>query len=452
MNIKGKQILVVGLGKSGESLAQFLTARGASVTVTDHSPAETLGDAVKRLGALPVKLELGGHDVRSFTRADLIVLSPGVPHTIAPVREARKSGIPVIGEIEFAARFIDTPIVAVTGTNGKSTVTRLIGRMVEQSGLKVFVGGNIGTPLISYADSPDADVVVAEISSFQLDTIIDFRPRVGVLLNITPDHLDRYADLAAYGASKGRVFENQGPEDTAVLNAADPMIMAVTETIRSRKCLFNTNGPAPCGAWIMDDGIALSFPGKGELRIPESKIPMAGRHNRENVAAAALAALAAGGTEKGVIDAVSTFALDPHRIEYVGMVGGVAYYDDSKGTNVDAVVRAIEAVRAPVVLIAGGRDKMGGYDALREPVRRSVRTLIVIGEAAGNIAASLGDVVETRRAQTMAEAVRMASESASPGDAVLLSPACSSFDMYESYAHRGNDFQNAVRALQEKSA
>jgi len=446
--IKGKKIVVVGLGKSGEALARFLATRGAVVTLTDRSPAETVADAVKRLGGVPITFELGGHSVEAFTRADLIILSPGVPHTIAPVRAAIAAGVPVIGEIEFAARFIRTPIVAVTGTNGKSTVTQLVAGMLAMSGLSVFVGGNIGTPLIAYADSPmAADVVVAEISSFQLDTIVDFRPRVGVLLNITADHLDRYDYFAAYGASKGRLFENMGPEDTAVLNAADPMIMAVTETIDARKCLFDIDGPAPCGGWITPAGVTLRFPGTSEMHIPESAIPLVGRHNRENVAAAGLAALAAGATAKGIVDAVSGFSPDRHRIEYVATKGGVNYYDDSKGTNVDAVVRAIEAVPGPVVLIAGGRDKGGGYDALREPVRRSVKFLVVLGEAAGNIASGLGDLVETRHAGSMADAVRLAAGAAVSGDTVLLSPACSSFDMYESYAHRGDDFQNAVRSL-----
>lgn len=452
MDVKGKHTVVFGLGKTGEAVVRFLLAREARVTVTDGSPAHLLGDAAERMGRLPVVMKLGGHDDSACETADLIVLSPGVPHTLPCLERARKAGIPVIGEIELAGRYIDAPIVAITGTNGKSTVTRLGGRMLKQSGKSVFVGGNLGRPLIDHLnDHAPADVVVAEVSSFQLDTIVHFRPKVGVLLNITPDHLDRYADFDAYAASKASVFKNQAAGDTAILNAADPVVSRVTQNIKSRRCPFNEKHLKQCSAVVSDDGIRIAMPEAGEMEIDKGLVNLPGRHNLENTAAAALAALAAGASEKGILSALKTFDADPHRLEYVAAINGVSYYDDSKGTNVAAAARAVQALGAPVILIAGGRDKYGGYEALREPVARYVKALIVMGEAAETIDQAMTGLVETRRAGSMAEAVKIAAGVSQPGDKVLLSPACASFDMYRSYAERGRDFQKAVRSLEKKA-
>lgn len=445
MDPEGKHITVVGLGKTGQAMAQFLYRRGAKVTVTDSAPEADLGEAPARLRGMGVCLELGGHGEKAFKNVDLIALSPGVPHTIWFLKEARNSGIPVMGEIELASRFIDTFLVAVTGTNGKSTVTRLTAEMLEKSGKKVFVGGNLGTPLISYADSGmDADVAVAEISSFQLDTVETFRPEVGVLLNITADHLDRYPSLYAYGVSKAGLFKRQKSGDTAVINAADPLIMELTKDIPARRCSFNAERGTDCGAWFDKDSIYINPAGSRTVKISYSDIPLVGRHNHENVAAAALAAFAAGATRDGVREGVRKFKPDPHRLQWVASINGVDYYDDSKATNVDAVCRAVEAVKYPAVLILGGRDKGGGYGGLKEPVRRRVKALVLLGEAADTIEKELGGIVETRRAGSMDEAVRQAGMLSVAGGTVLLSPACSSFDMYEDYARRGEDFQRAV--------
>lgn len=448
MELAGKHITVVGLGKTGQALAGFLLHRGAVVTVSDSAPEQSLGDVPGALRQAGVRVELGRHGPDVFENADLIVLSPGVPHDIEPVRAARMAGVPVTGEIELAARFITTPVVAVTGTNGKSTVTRLIGLMLEKSGRSAFVGGNLGTPLISYADgAQDADVVVAEISSFQLDTAETFHPEVGVLLNITADHLDRYPDLRAYGESKAKLFSEQTGGDTAVLNAADPLVMELTENINSRRCLFNSDAGGECRAWIDGSMINICTPDAGKAVIAGSDVFLPGRHNLENTAAAALAALAAGANLKGVLDGLRDFNPDPHRMQWVACINGVNYYDDSKATNVDAVARALEAMDPPVVLILGGRDKGGGYGGLAETIRRHAKALVVMGEAADTISRELGGIVETRRALSMDEAVAEAGGLASEKGTVLLSPACASFDMYESYALRGEDFQRAVLSL-----
>ncbi|MFP4193763.1 MAG: UDP-N-acetylmuramoyl-L-alanine--D-glutamate ligase [Desulfosalsimonas sp.] len=448
MELNGKHITVAGLGSTGRALAYFLLRRGAEVTVSDSAPEKTLSDVPVKLRQAGAKLELGGHLPRTFEQSDLVVLSPGVPHTIAPVEAARRAGVPVIGEIELAARFITTPVVAVTGTNGKSTVTRLIALMLEESGLSVFAGGNLGTPLISYADGHhEKDVVVAEISSFQLDTAETFHPAVGVLLNITADHLDRYPDLKSYGQSKAKLFARQTEDDVAVLNAEDELIMELTRNIRARSCLFNISSRTECGARIERGGICLFTPGGGRVKIECGDSFPPGRHNLENAAAAALAAFSAGADFESIGAGLREFVSDPHRMQRVACINGVDYYDDSKGTNVDAVIRAVEAVQPPVILILGGRDKGGGYKDLTEVIQRRVKAMVLMGEAADSIDRELGGIVETRRAVSMKEAVARAAELASAGGTVLFSPACASFDMYENYARRGEDFQRAVHSV-----
>ncbi|MFW5874688.1 MAG: UDP-N-acetylmuramoyl-L-alanine--D-glutamate ligase [bacterium] len=447
MELKGKHITVAGLGRTGQSLAYFLLRRGAGVTVSDNAPEKILPEVQAKLRQAGAKLELGRHESSAFEQADLVVLSPGVPHTIAPVEAARRAGVPVIGEIELAARFITTPVVAVTGTNGKSTVTRLTGLMLEKSGLSVFVGGNLGTPLISYADgAQEADVVVAEISSFQLDTAETFHPAVGVLLNITADHLDRYQDLRSYGQSKAKLFAQQTEDDIAVLNAKDKLVMELARNIKARRCLFNLSAPAQCGARIKEKEINLFTTGRGGTRIECGDNFPPGRHNLENAAAAALAAFSAGASFEGIAAGLREFVPDPHRMQCVACINSVDYYDDSKATNVDAVIRAVEAVRPPVILILGGRDKGGGYKGLTQVIQGRVKAMVLMGEAADCIEREFGGIVETRRAASMDDAVAQAAELAPPGGTVLLSPACSSFDMYENYADRGEDFQRAVRS------
>ena len=432
MNLKNKKVLVVGLGISGLAVARFLKKRGAVVTVTDMSVEESLSDYAREIRAMGIRLELGIHIIKTFESAELIVISPGVPHTIKPVKKAIERGIPVIGEIELASRFIGEPVIAITGTNGKTTTTRLLGKMLEYSGIKVFVAGNIGNPLIEYVDIREkAEILVVEVSSFQLDTIDMFRPKIGVLLNIAEDHLDRYPDFAAYAASKGRLFKNQKKSDTAVLNRADLLVGEVTGKIDHKKIYFSDQA---------DNGSAL-------VALNLANEAFAAGHNKENVYAAASAALEAGGNLDGIQAALDTFKADPHRLEYIITINDVMFYDDSKATNIAAVARALEFFDKPVSLIMGGRDKGGDYLTLRGVVEKHVKKLVVIGEAKEKIISALGDAVNAEQASSIEEAVSAAYKSAEPGDAVLLSPACSSFDMFKSYKERGNRFRMAARSL-----
>jgi UDP-N-acetylmuramoylalanine--D-glutamate ligase len=453
MEIANKQILVVGLARTGIATARFLRRRGATVRATDMAAEAALGPGVAELRALDIDLALGGHRVEDFTAADLIVLSPGVPHTLAPLQAARGRGVPVIGEVELAARFIREPIVAVSGTNGKTTVTELLGRMLEASGRRVFVGGNIGRPLIGYVDGGQtADVVVAEISSFQLDTIATFRPAVGVLLNITDDHLDRYTGFAAYARSKMRLFENQTAQDTAVLNGADPVIRAQAAAIRSRRLFYNTAEDSENCAAVSGTALALRRPGREAARLDLAPFRLRGPHNLENACAAALAALAAGASPSGIQQALSAFAPLPHRIESVAVVNGVEYVNDSKATNVDAVLRALDCFATPVVLIMGGLDKGGNFQLLETAVRRRAKALVLVGKASDTIRAAIGGLVPTVQAPDMAAAVGAAAGRAVSGDVVLLSPGCASFDMYPNYQARGEDFRQAVQRLNKMNA
>ena len=468
MQLAGKKILVVGLGATGVATASLLCKRGAVVTATDSDPEAGLRPEALALREKGVRLELGGNQPQSFETADLVVISPGVPHEAAPIDRSRELGIPVLGEVELAARFIKEPIVAITGTNGKTTTTTLVGEMLRRSGMDVFVGGNIGTPLISYADSGEkAGVVVAEISSFQLDTIDRFRPKVAVLLNIAEDHLDRYPDFDAYVRSKGRIFENQGPADFAVLNGADSRVTEMARDIVGRKLFFYRADAVPQhtgaeDAVITDAAIVFhtrlgqSEPHSTaaqnkvgtEATVPCSAIKLFGRHNIENAAAAALAALAAGGRLSAVRDTLQQFGGLPHRLEFVAAMAGVRYYDDSKATNIDAVRRAIECFSAPIVLLLGGRNKRGDFRLLKESLRRRVKQVVVFGEAGDEIAAALNGAATVNRAGSMTEVVATTGRIASPGDVVLLSPGCVASDMYENYARRGEDFRRNVENLE----
>ena len=377
-----------------------------------------------------------------------------MPHTIGPLARARQRGVPVIGEIELASRYIRAPIVAVSGTNGKTTTTELLGRMLASSGKRVFVGGNIGNPLIEIAERDgELDAVVAEISSFQLDTTERFNPHVAVLLNISPDHLDRYPSVADYAASKARMFQNQGPDDFAICHGGDLLVQSQSDAIRSQRLNFYTqpppgNGAAP-GAIITPRQIAITIPGEIDGRIDLTRTSLMGPHNRENIAAATLAALVCGANLGGVQKAVDDFQSLAHRLEPVGTVKAVHFVNDSKATNVDAVIRALECFDRPVVLIMGGRNKGYDFAPLYTPIRQRAKKLIVIGEAREQIVSALGKAptegVET--ASDMDHAVRRAFAAAHAGDIVLLSPACSSFDMFANYAERGEAFRRSVGAL-----
>jgi len=467
MELAQRNIVVVGLGVTGVAVARFLRNRGAAVIVTDMASKSDLGSKVQEFQASGISLELGGHRSETFTKADLIVLSPGVSHTIKPVLQARDQGVPVIGEIELASRYIRQPVVAVTGTNGKTTTTELLGDMLLRSGLNVFVGGNIGRPLIDYADgNQEADVIVAEISSFQLDTIETFKPHVAVLLNITADHLDRYPDFETYAASKIRLFENQQADDIAVLNGSDPLVRSLTERIKSQKLYYDSLNNHEEGALYNEKRITFRFKDSSrsgiqfripnsEFRIPASldlsSIKLTGRHNLENACAAGLAALAAGGQPDAIQGTLNQYQGSAHRMEYVATIDDVDFYNDSKATNVAAVMRAVECFSRPVVLIMGGLDKGGNFKELREVVARHVKKLFILGRATDLIRTALEDTASTATVISMADAAQQAFQAGSPGDVVLLSPGCASFDMYDNYAQRGNDFKESVATLKRKN-
>ena len=448
MSFQNKKVLVVGLARTGLAVARFLKHRGAEVTATDLKNEDELGAHAQEARNIGISLKLGAHDVESFTGSDLIVVSPGVPDKTTPLELARRAGIPVIGEVELAFRHITEPIVAITGTNGKTTATSLVGEMLKASGREVFVGGNIGAPLIEHIDSGKrAEMIVAEISSFQLDTIETFRPKVGVLLNITEDHLDRYDDFSDYVRSKGRLFENQDSTDVAVLNNMDPTVSELESLIGSQRLYFNVDSPEVHGAMIQGKEMTCSLPGKSSVVLSLEKFRLKGEHNFENAAAASLAALVAGADQAGVQTALDTFEGLHHRLEYVNKVGGVLYYNDSKATNVDAVKRSLESFDSDVILIMGGRDKGGSYALLEELIKERVKRLIVIGEAREKILNALGRLTTSEEAKSIDEAVDLAHKEAVPGDVVLLAPGCSSFDMFTDYAERGETFCKAVRRL-----
>lgn len=447
--LSGRRVVVVGMGRSGRACVRFLDRRGARVTAADARSPGTLGDVAEDLANRNIPLVAGPHPSDLLDDADLVVVSPGVPHTLPSLEEARRRGVPVIGELELAARFLGDPIAAVTGTNGKTTVTTLLGDMLRASGRSVFVGGNIGTPLIAYADAGGPrDRLVVEVSSFQLDTIDRFHPHVAVLLNISDDHLDRYPDFDAYVRSKGRIFRNMGPADVGVIHAGDPHVVDAAAGARCRFLEFRRGARRP-GRAVRDGGRMHLDAGDRGMALELARWTPAGEHNLENLAAAALAALAAGATPAGIQAATDAFRGLPHRLETVAEIGGVRYVNDSKGTNVDAVARALAAFDTPILLIMGGRGKGGGYEALWTPVARRVRRLVVTGEAAPEVARSLGPACAggVAEAADLSEAVQLAAESAQPGDVVLLSPGGSSFDAYGSYGERGEDFRRAVEGL-----
>jgi UDP-N-acetylmuramoylalanine--D-glutamate ligase len=448
LNFENKKVLVVGLAKTGLAVARFVKDRGAQVTASDLREKGELGSCAQEALTMGITLELGAHKIETFTDPDLIVVSPGVPDRIIPLEAARRAGVPVIGEVELASRYIKELIVAITGTNGKTTTTSLIGEMLKASGRKVFVGGNIGAPLIDYLNSgTHADVIVAEISSFQLDTIESFRPKVGVLLNITEDHLDRYSDFRDYVRSKGRLFKNQESTDVAVLNRIDPAVSELESGIRPQKLYFNINSDTLDGAEVRGKEMICRLSGKVPVILSLANFGLRGEHNLENAAAASLAALAAGGDRAGIQTALDTYEGLHHRLEYVRSVNGVQYYNDSKATNVDAVKRSLESFHSPVILIMGGRDKGGSYTALKELIKKRVKRLIAVGEAGEKILNALDGLTHGEGTSTLEDAVHLAHQAAAPGDVVLLSPGCSSFDMFTDYAERGEVFVRAVEDL-----
>jgi len=448
MELNDKRVLVVGLGKSGVASALFLKSRGARVTVSDSKPEAELRREILLLLEHGIAVETGGHGDRTFRDQDLIVVSPGVPFDAPQLVQARSLGEKVIGEIELAAQFLSGPLVAITGANGKTTTTTLAGEILTAARLLVLVGGNIGTPAITFVDqSTPKTWIVLEVSSFQLETIVDFHPRIAVILNITPDHLDRHKTFANYIDAKARIFENQGPEDFTVLNADDPTTVDLAERTLAQRFLFSRKKEIGIGAFVRGTHIFFRDSQREREIMPLNDIPLKGAHNLENVLAAISVGMLTGCQPEQIRSAIQNFKAVEHRLEFVAKVAGVDYYNDSKATNVDAAIKALESFPANIHLILGGKDKGSDYALLNDLLRERVKRVYTIGAAAGKIESHIHGAAEIDHAETLETAVQRASASAVAGDIVLLAPACSSFDQFQNYEHRGSVFKEAVRSL-----
>ena len=448
MELKDKRVLVVGLGKSGVASALFLKSRGARVTVSDSKPEAELRNEILQLLEHGITIETGGHGERTFRGQDLIVVSPGVPFDATQLVQARNLGEPVIGEVELAARFLAGPIVAITGANGKTTTTSLAGEIIAAGKFPTLVGGNIGTPAISLVDAAGPSTwTVLEVSSFQLETIVQFRPRIAVILNITPDHLDRHKTFENYLNAKARVFENQRGDDFTVLNADDAATAGLAERTLAQLFWFSRKKEIQKGAFVR--GTQIYFrDGHGERDVMAlGDVPLKGAHNLENVLAGVSIGMLAGCKPEEIREAVKNFKAVEHRLEFVAQVGGVSYYNDSKATNVDATIKALESFPANIHLILGGKDKGSDYTVLNELLRERVKRVYTIGAAAEKIESQIKGAAEIEHSETLENAVRVASGAAVEGDVVVLAPACASFDQFQSYEHRGRVFKEIVRAL-----
>lgn len=448
MELAGKRVLVVGLGRSGVASALFLQARGAQVTVSDAKSEEQLREQIPTLLDAGIAVETGAHGERTFRNQDLIVVSPGVPVDAEPLVQARALGQPVIGEIELASQFLAGPIVAITGSNGKTTTTTLIGEIIAAGGFKTLVGGNIGTAAISLvAQATPETAVVLEVSSFQLETIRSFRPKVAVVLNITPDHLDRHRTFAAYVDAKARIFENQQAGDFAVLNADDSTCVELASRTRAQVFWFSRAREMDPGASVRDGEVVFRRNGSAQAVIAVSEIPLKGSHNLENVLAAVCAGTLMGCAPEKIRAAIVNFRAVEHRLEYVATIRGVEYYNDSKATNVDATIKALQSFPANIHLILGGKDKGSDYTTLNALLRERVKTVYTIGAAAEKIQSQIKGTTQIVSSGAIEAAVKHASAAAQPGDVVLLAPACASFDQFQSYEHRGRVFKELVRQL-----
>jgi UDP-N-acetylmuramoylalanine--D-glutamate ligase len=448
MDLKDKRVLVVGLGKSGVASALFLKERGARVTVSDTKSPDQLRDEIPVLLDHGITVETGGHGERTFRGQDLIVVSPGVPVDAAPLVQARAAGEPVIGEIELAAQNLSGEIVAITGSNGKTTTTTLAGEILAAGGFPVSVGGNIGTPAISLVERATRQtIVVLEVSSFQLETIQTFRPKVAVVLNVTPDHLDRHRTFQTYVDAKTRIFENQQASDFAVLNEDDPTCRTLRDRTRAQVFWFSRKKQVQQGACVRD-GRIFFLDGKSQREVMlVSEVPLKGAHNVENVLAGVCAGALMGCEPAKIRQAIQNFKAVEHRLEYVATIKGVEYFNDSKATNVDATIKALESFPKNIHLILGGKDKGSDYTVLNDLLRERVKRVYTIGAAAEKIESHIKGAAEVVHAETLENAIRRASAVAERGDVVLLAPACASFDQFQSYNHRGRVFKEVVQAL-----
>ena len=443
-SVSGQRVVVVGAARSGVAAAHLLIARGASVVLTDTRETIEPADELRRAG---VVLELGGHRAETLNSADLIVLSPGVSPRQADVATARAAGVPVIGEVELASRWLAGRIVAITGTKGKSTTTTLIGLMLAEGGLKAAVGGNIGVPLSAQVAASTPDVIhVIEASSFQLETTEQFRPWIAVLLNLSADHLDRHESIEEYAAAKGRIFANQQADDFAVVNVDDAPSLALART-RARLVPLSPSAAIDDGIVVTPEVIAHRRAGVDTPLVPVSAVRLLGRHLLTDVAAAAAVAEIAGVGPEAMVRAVEGFTGLEHALEPVSSIQGVGFVNDSKATNIESAARAIESIDQGLVVILGGRFKGGDFGALRAPLVARQASVVAIGEAAPLVTAALATSVPVRDAASMDDAVRLGFAMAPPGGTVLLAPACASFDMFVDYAERGRRFKDAVARL-----
>ncbi len=449
MELLGKKIAVIGLGKTGRASGRFLAAQGAHVVVTDEKPSALLGDVETELKSAGGLIEILPYDVGILSQVDLVIPSPGVPPANDILAAALRKGIPVLSELEVAGRFLKLPMIAITGTNGKTTTTTLAGHILASCGKKVFVGGNIGTPLIDYVGGPqEDDYAVVEVSSFQLQWIETFRPFVAALLNVTCDHVDYHGSFTAYREAKEKIFANQTTKDYAIVNAEEAETDALAGSLAAQSIRFSSAGALKTAGIFQEKDRIVYCPVNGEKEFyPLGMIGIPGRHNVENVMVALVIARLCGCAAPDIIRAVENFRGLPHRIELSGEINGVAYYDDSKGTNVDAVQRALETFNSPVVLLMGGRDKEGNFEILSPIIGEKVKTLVLFGEARDRINNLVGGAVRTRIVPTLREAVFTAKSEAASGDVVLLSPGCASFDEFRDYKDRGRFFKETVKEM-----
>jgi UDP-N-acetylmuramoylalanine--D-glutamate ligase len=450
MDLKNKRVLVVGLGKSGLSAAMFLRAQGARVTVSDARSAMALAKEIPALLEAGIMVESGGHGLLTFRRQDLIVVSPGVPMDTPEVKQVVAFGLPVIGELELASRYLKGQVVAITGSNGKTTTTTLVGKIFRDSGLPTQVGGNIGLPVIDLVAQSTADTVnVLEVSSFQLETVEAFHPWIAVILNITPDHLDRHGSFEKYVAAKERIFERQGAKDALVLNGDDRVVQMSAARAKSEVFWFSGTKAVRRGAFVRD-GVIVWVEKEGgvtEPVMPVSEVPLKGAHNIENVLAAVCVARLEKVSAESIRASVVSFTAVEHRLELVRKLNGVEFYNDSKATNVDATMKAVASFPKGIHLVLGGKDKDSDYSLMAPLLKKRVKAVYTIGSAAEKIERQLHGVVKMVAAETMQVAVAEAAKAAIAGDVVLLSPACSSFDQFENYEHRGRVFRQLVNEL-----
>ncbi|HEX9424904.1 MAG TPA: UDP-N-acetylmuramoyl-L-alanine--D-glutamate ligase [Pyrinomonadaceae bacterium] len=457
MNVAGKKVLVLGAARSGIACAKFLAAHGATVALSDAKPIEKWSAEALALKSNGVGLLPGEVPGWLLDNVDLVVISPGVPTKAIPLRYAERADAEVIGEVELASRYLKGRIVAITGTNGKTTTTSLIGELLRDAGLPAQVGGNIGRPLISLVEnSHDDGWTVVELSSFQLETIKEFHPTVAVVLNVTPNHMDRYESFTDYAAAKHRIFRNQGPGDVAILNADDEIISHWARGLRAQVVHFSVKQQLEEGLFLRGRELVSRTATRERVLMISDEMKLRGLHNVENVLAALAAGLACGADPESMRQTIKRFNPVEHRLEFVSQIEGVKFYNDSKATSVDATLKALEAFAGKeedtgkIVLILGGRGKKAPYSPLAPLLMKEARKLILIGEDAETIANELGDYASFERATDMKDAVTLSFQAAQPGDIVLLAPACASFDMFDSFEHRGRVFKDAVSSLESR--